>query len=51
MIGLISHLGFVRALAEDRENDIDSNCEVLRDQSWVNELDGLVSGEVLEALC
>lgn len=41
-------LGFVGTLAEDGENDINPDFEESGDQSGVNNLNRLVSGEILE---
>lgn len=48
MIDSVLQLGSGGTLAEDWEDDTDADCEVCRDESWVDDLDGLVSGEVLE---
>lgn len=48
MIDSVLQLGSVGTLAEDWEDDIDADREVCRDESWVDDLDGLVGGEVLE---
>ncbi|KAF7806979.1 Protein LYK5 [Senna tora] len=48
VVHAVSTLRLVRALAEHREDDVDADRQIRRDESRVHDFDGLIGREVLE---